>query len=626
MKTRKGMTLIEVLLALMLLGLIAVSFLPASVNSFRLMSKSKSITTEAFAAQQEIEINIDKLRKDIQKGAIIGDKLELSVTFTNSLTPMVIDGKVINGINNNTDLIAFIPIVTKPIDPKFPNVSVKIKPENIWSHKIDNTDIESVNVFTKTNSKLVGEIVGKEMDYETMVYRLVHNWYLSNEDYNQVKLPSFPEEYTKISTLQKDIPNLSYVDELPILDSYTNKILVYTITQVSKAGRYGEIISKPMLVLDEVPNLELGINHKNSGNVDYPIQTSPLKVINSDKLLGYVSNYPDSFAGTHAWYVSNASFVGNAATVITSDNIGDFDLIPSSDTNTLVNLSTYKDKWIVYRFNSVYKTNTKPFFSKPVKIDVQTVFPVLVRERGGNLLPAHALANYEDKLAAKLIDESGNITKIDSGTINWYRSKNKFTGDLNIVLESTSKFNNDNIAILNKYTNSNNIKGYLVRFGLTVNGVETLSNPIYVIDDRQFNIVPYGASGDAADIRGGNSTEGQDLIIWTIHSNANQRYRFIPSIEFYKLQLDYGAGDDNKRFLQAQNNKEITQQKSGSNQNWVIETINYNGSYYFRFRNLLWGKNYMYVNGTRENNLYTNLTSIILSENNTDKTFWDIKY
>src|SRR5690554_7205697 len=67
MKSRKGLTLIEVLLSLFLIGIIAATFIPAIFSNFSMVFKAKDITENIFAAKQNMERAMELARREENK-------------------------------------------------------------------------------------------------------------------------------------------------------------------------------------------------------------------------------------------------------------------------------------------------------------------------------------------------------------------------------------------------------------------------------------------------------------------------------------------------------------------------------------------------------------------------------
>jgi prepilin-type N-terminal cleavage/methylation domain-containing protein len=58
---KNGFTLIEIIIAVALLGIIAVSFLSAMTGQFRILSKTKDLTMASLETQEEMEKNINAI-------------------------------------------------------------------------------------------------------------------------------------------------------------------------------------------------------------------------------------------------------------------------------------------------------------------------------------------------------------------------------------------------------------------------------------------------------------------------------------------------------------------------------------------------------------------------------------
>jgi prepilin-type N-terminal cleavage/methylation domain len=63
MKTKRGMTLFEIIIAIAILGIISVSFISAISNNLSMMFKTKDITEKLFDTQETVEDKMEKLRE-----------------------------------------------------------------------------------------------------------------------------------------------------------------------------------------------------------------------------------------------------------------------------------------------------------------------------------------------------------------------------------------------------------------------------------------------------------------------------------------------------------------------------------------------------------------------------------
>ena len=83
---RKGMTLIEIIIAMFLLGVISIAFLPSISSSYSMMKDSRRFTVDSFATQQEMEKKMEEARN-------------LDDTTVDFFTTKDIFGKKIGGYN-----------------------------------------------------------------------------------------------------------------------------------------------------------------------------------------------------------------------------------------------------------------------------------------------------------------------------------------------------------------------------------------------------------------------------------------------------------------------------------------------------------------------------------------------
>ena len=67
MLKNRGLTLIEVIVALALLGIISVAFLSSLSTHFAFIVNTKTITENTFEAQRAIEQEIDEVKEDLRK-------------------------------------------------------------------------------------------------------------------------------------------------------------------------------------------------------------------------------------------------------------------------------------------------------------------------------------------------------------------------------------------------------------------------------------------------------------------------------------------------------------------------------------------------------------------------------
>ena len=247
MKNKKGMTLIEVIVALFLIGLIASSFLPSIMSSFTIMKKGKGMTVETFKTQQDIELAMEQVRDDIDEKLADPTKTDprnVSITAF---------GKTIKGVSNKQPIVggsdniyAFV-ANGHIVEENLPVVS-SIKLDQSAPSKI--TAPKQVQGGDST-VKLQGN---HDMASMSNYFTDLKKWYVSKEGFDGFipeivteeedwgnRYPSWPNDYTIIKDIDTNI--------LEINKKYAGKHIVYSVIPISKTGRYGlEVGTNPVYV------------------------------------------------------------------------------------------------------------------------------------------------------------------------------------------------------------------------------------------------------------------------------------------------------------------------------------------------------------------------------------------
>ena len=82
MKTKRGMTLFEIIIAIAILGIISVSFISAISNNLSMMFKTKDITEKLFDTQETVENKMEKLREKMWRAGKQYKKDEITIFGT----------------------------------------------------------------------------------------------------------------------------------------------------------------------------------------------------------------------------------------------------------------------------------------------------------------------------------------------------------------------------------------------------------------------------------------------------------------------------------------------------------------------------------------------------------------
>lgn len=247
MKYKKGMTLIEVIVAIFLIGLIASSFLPSIMSSFAIMKKGKELTVNVFKTQQNIELSMEEIRDEVDEKLVDPTKTDPRDV------PITVFGKTIKGttikepIVNGTGYIYTLIANGHVVEENLPVVS-SIKLDQSVPNKIEKPKyVQGANA----NIKLEGN---HDMASMSNYFTDLKKWYVSNDGFDGfipetvsdesnwgTRYPSWPNDYTIIKNIDSNI--------LTMDSKYIGKHIVYSVIPVSKTGRYGlEKGSNPIYV------------------------------------------------------------------------------------------------------------------------------------------------------------------------------------------------------------------------------------------------------------------------------------------------------------------------------------------------------------------------------------------
>lgn len=231
----RGFTLIEVIVALGIIGIVAFSFISVMSTNFRFMQMNKQMTADAFTMQQEMEIAIEA------KKANLTNLVTLNNVFENGVTVKVEQLTYVKGTKKIYTLISDVRVPALPV-PVLTSVSATLRTSGIpvtQAYAVDTTDV-------------FGSFV---LDASTASHFMVNTyyWYVSRDGFNMpsitnpiememsTKYPKFPDDYQIITS--------STAQTLPSVADYAGKHIVFTATPASKAGKLGKmIISKPVYI------------------------------------------------------------------------------------------------------------------------------------------------------------------------------------------------------------------------------------------------------------------------------------------------------------------------------------------------------------------------------------------
>ena len=199
MKNRKGMTLVEVIVAIGLLGLIAVGLLTALTGYVGYISRTKIITQDIFHAQEKLELEIQDLKTKIRNGTETG---YTAVTYD-------VFGQTFSGyqLSESAQQHVLTAVVGSGVEIVFPVPVVETISAGLSRTTTLSTNFAYGNEVGGTALRAVGDfdIASGEPSFVNKL-----QWYVSRTGFNTPmiplpqeieigsKYPRFPEDYEPI--------------------------------------------------------------------------------------------------------------------------------------------------------------------------------------------------------------------------------------------------------------------------------------------------------------------------------------------------------------------------------------------------------------------------------------------
>ncbi|MCA0386456.1 MAG: Ig-like domain-containing protein [Firmicutes bacterium] len=265
----KGFTLIEVIVAIALIGIISLGFITALTNQFFILNSTKDLTQTYFEHQTTIENSIDELKKSLLDGT---------------------------AILNNTTIFGSYSVSFSELDVSIDNVDYFSYVSNVRPKSYTPLVMESVSTTLKNNTQTVANIYGmtpfliegKLVNDSSTRFDLLLNvidWYVSapnyiipfpeNADfslfddisYYSYFYPVFPRDYTLVAT--DSINNYgSFTKVFPNLENFKGRHVIMAVTPGAKSGKLGvQAISKPLFI-SGLPKTENLILHMDSNYIN----------------------------------------------------------------------------------------------------------------------------------------------------------------------------------------------------------------------------------------------------------------------------------------------------------------------------------------------------------------------
>lgn len=224
----KGMTLIEVIIALAIFGILSIGLLTPVVAQYGILNRTKNITVDAFDIQDAVEDKIYDVRNVLKSGS----------------TPIVDVAKdkkdSVGTVNFNGHMVEMYKIDMEFEDYGTRAVSVLLSKELAKNQNFLKVKVDSVWIDIKddVNDIIVDSSVSKiealiEEKVDPNRFTKLYKWYVSKEGITE---PKSIDDYYQISIERAPLDKA----ELKDLEEFANKFVIVSATPVDIHGRRGD--------------------------------------------------------------------------------------------------------------------------------------------------------------------------------------------------------------------------------------------------------------------------------------------------------------------------------------------------------------------------------------------------
>ena len=299
MTNRKGMTLVEVIVSVAILGIVAVGFFVFLSNHLSYLSKSQEISQEVFLAQGEMEKKIDEVKEIIRSGGegltpktktVLGSLVTGGIPVTYYEVHETYDNKPFYTLVSNIK-----PEVIEPITLEWVKIQLQ---QQLASGKVDVS-----YGYGNSNFSVTGTFKNNDA-FKWDHLLTLGEWYVSSDEYNMplpkssefphgddilyysYYYPVFPRDYILVrNEIVYDFGTKQVM--LPGIEEYRGKNIVFSATPGAKSGRIGVRMTTAPVFISGLPVTDNLVLHLDANQIDPTGATSEVPPHSTDVVKWY---------------------------------------------------------------------------------------------------------------------------------------------------------------------------------------------------------------------------------------------------------------------------------------------------------------------------------------------------
>ncbi len=243
---QQGFTLVEIIVAIALLGIIAMGFLAAMAGQFSMMTKMRKMTKDTFAAQQKMEREIESVKQSVEAGTALTG--EVSITLFDEYPPAQGYLRTVKAYERET--VINDPPLAAGSNRTLYTMVADDRPQDFAVASVT-SDTVTLKRGASTFPVSYWDLGGLYVDSSTTISDpgsvnryLLHKWYVSREGFHiPVRVapaeietgsvyPRFPDDYVLI-------PGENSEDLTALQASYAGRHIIHNVTPASNSGKMG---------------------------------------------------------------------------------------------------------------------------------------------------------------------------------------------------------------------------------------------------------------------------------------------------------------------------------------------------------------------------------------------------